>query len=284
MEKKLSKKKYEKLLEQYSLELVKMQEWVAHKGLRVVVLFEGRDAAGKGGTIKRIAQPLNPRYVRIAALPKPTEKEKGEWYFQRYVHHLPTSGEIVLFDRSWYNRAGVERVMNFCTQDQYEYFLNNVVTFEKLLIDSGIILIKYWFSVSDEEQEKRFQDRMNDEMKRWKLSEMDLTARSRWVDYSKAKDMMFTYTDKKESPWYVIESDIKRNARINCISHLLSKMPYEDLEFKKLTLPERQKNKGYVRPPIDTQCFVPDVATEYALAEQTREEKKVKKLKNKKHK
>lgn len=267
---KLPKKVYLKELSDLQKELVKLQEWVVHTGLKVVVIFEGRDAAGKGGAIKRITESLNPRTCRVVALPKPTEKEVSQWYFQRYVAHLPSSGEMVLFDRSWYNRAGVERVMGFCTDDEYWEFLKSVPEFEDMLIRSGIILIKYWFSVSDEEQEKRFQDRINDETKNWKLSEMDLEARSRWVEYSKAKDVMFQYTDTKTSPWYVIESDIKRNARINCISHLLSKIPYEDIENKKLILPERQENPGYVRPPIDSMTYVPDVASKLAKITQSK--------------
>ncbi len=261
---KLQKEVYEKRLAELQLELVKLQEWVVHKGLKVVVVFEGRDAAGKGGAIKRITESLNPRSCRVVALPKPTEKERSQWYFQRYVSQLPTAGEIVLFDRSWYNRAGVERVMGFCTDEEYWEFMKSVPEFENMLIRSGIILIKYWFSVSDEEQEERFQERINDETKQWKLSPMDLEARSRWVDYSKAKDVMFHYTDTDVSPWYVIESDIKRNARINCMTHLLSMIPFEDLENKKLVLPKKQENIGYVRPPIDTMKFVPDVASKLA--------------------
>ena len=261
---KLSKQDYEKRLSELQLELVKLQEWVVHEGLKVVVLFEGRDAAGKGGAIKRITESLNPRTCRVVALSKPTEKEKTQWYFQRYVAHLPSAGEIVLFDRSWYNRAGVERVMGFCSEEEYWEFLKTAPEFENQLIRSGIILIKYWFSVSDEEQERRFQERINDKTKRWKLSDMDLEARSKWVEYSKAKDVMFQYTDTDQSPWWVIESDIKRNARINCISHLLSSIPYEKLEHKKLTLPPRQENSGYVRPPIHSQTYVPDVASELA--------------------
>ncbi len=257
---KLKKAVYERELQRLQSELVKMQEWIISNGLRVVILFEGRDAAGKGGAIKRIAAPLNPRNCRIVALPKPTEKERTQWYFQRYVHHLPSAGEIVLFDRSWYNRAGVEHVMGFCTEEEYWHFLKTVPMFEDMIISSGIILIKYWFSVSDEEQEKRFQDRINDQTKRWKLSEMDLAARSRWVEYSKAKDVMFQYTDTDESPWHVIESDDKRSSRINCISHLLSMIPYEEIEYKKLKLPKRQESMGYVRPPMESQRHVPDVA------------------------
>lgn len=259
---KLKKAVYESELERLQGELVKMQEWTVKNGLRVVVLFEGRDAAGKGGAIKRIAAPLNPRNCRIVALPKPTEKERTQWYFQRYVQHLPSAGEIVLFDRSWYNRAGVERVMGFCTEEEYWHFLKIVPAFEDIIRSSGIILIKYWFSVSDDEQEKRFHDRINDQTKRWKLSLMDLEARSRWVEYSKAKDVMFQYTDTEDSPWYVIESDEKRNARINCMAHLLSMIPYKEITYKKLKLPKRQESMGYVRMPIDLQRHVPDVAEE----------------------
>lgn len=280
---KLSKKIYERELVRLQAELVKLQEWIVHEGLRVVVLFEGRDAAGKGGAIKRISAPLNPRVCRVVALPKPTEKERTQWYFQRYVAQLPGAGEMVLFDRSWYNRAGVERVMGFCTDEEYWEFLRSVPEFENQLIRSGIILIKYWFSVSDDEQEDRFQARMRDETKRWKLSEMDLEARSRWVDYSKAKDIMFQYTDRETSPWYVIESDVKRNARINCISHLLSMIPYKELAYQKLKLPKRQENHGYVRPPQDAQRYVPDVASTLEAQHADREKDKGGKGK-KKHK
>lgn len=261
---KLKKDAYEKELFKLQYELVKLQEWVVHENLKVVLIFEGRDAAGKGGAIKRITEPLNPRHCRVVALSKPTEKEKTQWYFQRYVNHLPSAGEIVIFDRSWYNRAGVERVMGFCTDEEYWDFLKTVPEFEHMLIRSGILLIKYWFSVSDEEQEQRFQDRINDETKRWKLSDMDLEARSRWIEYSKAKDVMFQYTDTDFSPWWVIESDIKRNARINCISHFLSMINYKDVPQKKLKLPPRQENSGYVRPPMTSQSHVPDVASTLA--------------------
>ncbi|WP_434527667.1 polyphosphate kinase 2 [Vibrio sp. K4] len=254
---KLKKKEYEEALEQLQIELVKLQEWVKHKGLKVVVLFEGRDAAGKGGTIKRITEKLNPRVCRIAALPAPTEKEKTQWYFQRYVAHLPAAGEIVLFDRSWYNRAGVEKVMGFCTPDQYEEFLRSCPEFERMLQRSGIILIKYWFSVSDEEQEKRFLERINTPIKRWKFSPMDLESRNRWAEYSEAKDKMFAYTDTKHCPWWVVPSDDKKKARLNCISHLLSQVEYEELEHPMIELPELNKD-GYVRAPIDDQTFVPD--------------------------
>ena len=226
---KLDKKFYEKELEKLQIELVKLQEWIKHEGLRVVVLFEGRDAAGKGGAIKRITQRLNPRVCRVVALGIPTDREKSQWYFQRYVSHLPAEGEMVLLDRSWYNRAGVERVMGFCTEDEYWEFLRSCPEFERMIMRSGITLIKYWFSISDDEQEKRFHDRLNEPTKRWKVSPMDLEARSRWVDYSKAKDEMFKYTDTKHSPWYVVEGDDKKRARLNCISHLLSLIPYKTL-------------------------------------------------------
>ncbi len=255
--KKLSDKVYERELEKLQIELVKLQYWVKEKGLKVVVIFEGRDAAGKGGTIKRITETLNPRIVRVVALPVATEKEKTQWYFQRYVAHLPAAGEVVLFDRSWYNRAGVERVMGFCTPDQVEEFYRSVPEFEKMLIRSGIILIKYWFSVSNEEQERRFQARMDDITRQWKLSPMDLESRKRWVEYSRAKDDMFRYTDTKLSPWYVVEADDKKRARLNCISHLLSKIPYEDLTPQVLELPPRQVDNTYVRPPFGDQTFVP---------------------------
>jgi polyphosphate kinase len=255
----LSSKEYEKALAKLQIELVKLQEWVKYKGLKVVVLFEGRDAAGKGGTIKRITECLNPRICRVVALGTPTEKEKTQWYFQRYVPNLPAAGEIVLFDRSWYNRAGVEHVMGFCTETEYQEFLHSCPEFERLLIRSGIILIKYWFSVSDEEQERRFLDRIKDPTKRWKLSPMDLESRTRWVEYSRAKDQMFLYTHLPESPWWVVNSDNKERARLNCIHHLLSMVKYEDLTPPPLELPPRQKDTGYVRPPITNQTFVPEV-------------------------
>jgi polyphosphate kinase 2 len=257
--KKLKKKFYEQELSRLQVELVKLQEWVKHKGLKVVVVFEGRDAAGKGGVIKRITQVLNPRYARVVALGVPTEREKTQWYFQRYVAHLPASGEIVLFDRSWYNRAGVERVMGFCTDDEYWEFIRSCPEFERMLVRSGIILIKYWFSVSDAEQEIRFTARLKDRTKRWKLSLMDVEARSRWVEYSKAKDVMMQYTDISQAPWYVVNADDKKRARLNCISHLLSKIPYNDLTPQKVELPARQENPGYVRPPYEKQNFVPEI-------------------------
>jgi polyphosphate kinase 2 len=226
----------------------------------VAVLFEGRDAAGKGGTITRISQYLNPRVVRVAALPAPTEREHTEWYFQRYVPHLPAGGEMVLFDRSWYNRAGVERVMGFCTDDEYWRFLRQCPVFEHMLVEDGILLVKYWFSVSDDEQERRFHARLEDPLKRWKLSPMDLESRSRWVDYSRAKDTMFEYTDVPESPWYVVEADDKRRARLNCIAHLLSLIPYRDVFEPPVTLDSRQGDQGYVRPPPERYHHVPDHA------------------------
>jgi polyphosphate kinase 2 len=250
---------YEEELARLQVELVKLQEWIRHKGLRLVALFEGRDAAGKGGTIKRITEPLNPRYARVAALPAPTERERTQWYFQRYVAHLPAAGEIVLFDRSWYNRAGVERVMGFCTEEEYQEFLRSCPDFERMLIRSGITLVKYWFSVSDHEQERRFQQRIADPTRRWKLSPMDLESRTRWVEYSKAKDQMFTYTSIAEAPWWVVEADDKKRARLNCIHHLLSLIPYEDLTPQPIVLPPRQPDTGYVRPPMHDQKFVPEV-------------------------
>ncbi|NLE64821.1 MAG: polyphosphate kinase 2 [Elusimicrobia bacterium] len=258
-EKKLKNKFYNKELEQLQIELVKLQEWVKAKGLRVVVLFEGRDAAGKGGVIKRITQAMNPRICRVVALGVPTEKEKTQWYFQRYVAQLPAAGEMVLFDRSWYNRAGVEHVMGFCTKEQYQQFLKDCPAFEKMLIESGIVLIKYWFSISDEEQEVRFQKRNTDPLRRWKLSPMDMTARTKWVDYSKAKDAMFKYTDRDDSSWFVVEADDKKRARLNCIHHLLSLIPYRDRTPGSIKLPPRQKDKGYRRPPLNSQRFIPKV-------------------------
>lgn len=253
---KLSKKLYEKELLRLQTELIKLQEWVKHSGATIVVVFEGRDAAGKGGVIKRITQHLNPRVCHVVALGTPTERERGQWYFQRYAAQLPSAGEITLFDRSWYNRAGVERVMGFCNDDEYHSFLKDCPLFEQMLLDSGIILRKYWFSVSDEEQERRFQSRLIEPTKRWKLSPMDLQARDRWVEYSKAKDAMFTHTDTKESPWYVIQADNKKRARLNCISHLLQSIPYKDLTPKKIKLPPREIKTDYKRPPIEKQNIV----------------------------
>jgi polyphosphate kinase 2 len=257
--KKISKDDYFKALGKLQIELVKLQEWVKARGLKVVVLFEGRDAAGKGGSIKRITEPLNPRICRVVALPAPTEREKTQWYFQRYIEHLPAAGEIVLLDRSWYNRAGVERVMGFCTEDEYWEFMRSCPEFERMLVRSGIILIKYWFSVSDEEQERRFQKRVDRPEKRWKLSPMDLESRKRWVEYSRAKDVMFAHTDIKQAPWYVVDGDNKKRARLNVISHLLSLIPYEDLTPSPIELPPREDTGGYVRPPISDQNFIPEV-------------------------
>ena len=254
---KLKRAVYEEELARLQLELVKLQDWIKASGLRVAVVFEGRDAAGKGGVIKRITQDLNPRICRIVALGTPTERERSQWYFQRYVDQLPAAGEMVLFDRSWYNRAGVERVMGFCTEEEYQEFLHTCPEFENMLMRSGLILVKYWFSVSDDVQERRFQDRLNDRTKRWKLSPMDVEARSRWVDYSRAKDVMFAHTDTEQSPWWVVDADDKRRARLNCIHHLLSQIPYEDLPQPELVLPPRQEDPGYVRPPLSTQRFVP---------------------------
>jgi polyphosphate kinase 2 len=251
----LSRKEYDKELRRLQVELLQLEEWIRHKGLSVVVLFEGRDTAGKGGMIKRITALLNPRAVRVVALPAPTERERTQWYFQRYVAHLPAAGEMVLFDRSWYNRAGVERVMGFCTETEHDGFMRSCPTFERMLTNSGIVLIKYWLSVSDEEQERRFRARINDPSKRWKLSPMDLEARARWVDYSEAKDEMFAYTDIKEAPWYVIETDNKRSAHLNLISHLLSLIPHRPVPQDHLELPPRQE-RSYKRPPKNLQGTV----------------------------
>jgi polyphosphate kinase 2 len=251
---------YEKELARLQVELVKQQEYIRAKGLRVVVVFEGRDAAGKGGAIQRITEALNPRAARIVALPAPTEREMGQWYFQRYVPHLPGKGEMVLFDRSWYNRAGVERVMGFCTDAEYVEFLRACPEFERMLVRSGITLIKYWFSVSDTEQERRFQSRLKDPTKRWKLSPMDLEARNRWVEFSRAKDAMFAATDIPEAPWWVVDAEAKRRARLNVIHHLLGQVPYEDLTPEPPKLGPRPKVKdNYVRPPMESQKFIPDV-------------------------
>jgi polyphosphate kinase 2 len=254
----LPRKRFEKKLEKLQRQLVIMQEYVRAEGLKIVVVFEGRDAAGKGGAIKRIAERTNPRILRIAALPTPTERERSQWYFQRYVAHLPAAGEIVLFDRSWYNRAGVERVMGFCTDAEYEEFMRTCPEFERILVRSGITLVKYWFSVSDEEQERRFQARVEDPMRRWKLSPIDLESRARWVEYSRAKDEMFRRTDIPEAPWWVVEADDKRRARLNCIAHLLSTIDYRDLTPPPPRLPPREQG-DYERPPFETQRFVPEV-------------------------
>ncbi len=253
----LNTKTYVRELKRLQIELAKLQEWVKQSGSRICVLFEGRDAAGKGGTIQRISQYLNPRICRIAALPKPNDRERTQWYFQRYVSHLPAGGEITLFDRSWYTRALVEHVMGFCTEKEYREFLVSCPEFERLLRRSGIVLIKYWFSISDVEQERRFQKRVHAPLKRWKLSEMDLEARRRWVEFSQAKDDMFRHTDLDESPWYVVESDNKQQARLNCISHLLSLVDYEDVLPQVQELPPRQADDGYRRPPHSEQRFVP---------------------------
>jgi len=253
----MERRVFEKELEKLQRELVLLQEYIKAKGLKVVVVFEGRDAAGKGGAIKRITERTSPRAWRIAALAAPTDRERTQWYFQRYVAHLPAAGEVVLFDRSWYNRAGVERVMGFCTEEEYQEFMRSCPEFERMLVRAGIILIKYWFSVSDEEQERRFRARLHDPMRRWKLSTMDLESRKRWVEYSRAKDEMFVHTDIKQAPWYVVDADDKRRSRLNCISHLLSMIPYEDVIPPRLDLPERQLDTNYVRPPISDQTFVP---------------------------
>jgi len=255
--KRISNQRYASELFRLQLELVKMVEWIKHEKLKVVVIFEGRDAAGKGGVIKRITQHLSPRICRVVALPAPTERERTQWYFQRYVPHLPAAGEMVMFDRSWYNRAGVERVMEFCTDEEYRDFMRSCPEFERMLVRSGTRLIKYWFSVSDEEQEKRFQARLHQSHKRWKLSPMDLESRRRWVAYSKAKDEMFAHTDIKQAPWYVVDADVKKHARLNCISHLLSMVDYEDLTPESIELPKREDAGAYVRPPFSEQTLVP---------------------------
>jgi polyphosphate kinase len=258
----MPKQIYEKELFRLQAELVKMQEWVRTEGARLVVIFEGRDAAGKGGAIKRVTEYLNPRIARITALPAPTEREQTQWYFQRYVDHLPAAGEIVLFDRSWYNRAGVEHVMGFCTKEEYSRFLHQCPIFERLLVEDGILLRKYWFSVSDVEQQNRFRSRLEDPMRRWKLSPMDLESITRWEDYSRAKDIMFVQTDIPEAPWFVVESADKRRARINAIAHLLSTVPYHAIKPRPLKLPQRPPSQGYVRAPRESQTYVPDHAAE----------------------
>ncbi|MFO1143653.1 MAG: polyphosphate kinase 2 [Amaricoccus sp.] len=250
------KLRYIRELVRLQFELLKLQDWVRREGLRIVVLFEGRDAAGKGGVIKRISESLNPRHCRIVALGVPTEREKGQWYFQRYIAHLPAAGEIVLFDRSWYNRAGVERVMGFCSEAEHAEFLRATPLFEEMLILSGIKLVKYWFSVSDDEQERRFQDRIRNPIKRWKLSPMDVTSRAHWVDYSRAKDEMFAATDTEISPWHVVDADDKKRARLNCISHLLKQVAYEEIKPVRIKLGPRQKDDGYARPAKDSQRWV----------------------------
>ena len=249
---------YEEELARLQVELVKMQYWIKHVGTRLILLFEGRDAAGKGGTIKRITEPLNPRGCNVVALGTPSDRQRTQWYFQRYVEHFPAAGEIVLFDRSWYNRAGVEKVMGFCTAAQVEEFYQSCPEFERMLVRSGITLLKYWFSVSDEEQEARFRSRLKDPARRWKLSPMDLESRDRWVEFSKAKDAMFAHTNIPEAPWFTVESDDKRRARLNCIRHILSKVPYEDMTPKPIKLPPRRSQGDYQRPPRNEQFFVPD--------------------------
>ncbi len=258
--KRFPKKVYEKELFRLQAELVDLQEWVRAEGERVVVIFEGRDAAGKGSTIKRVTQYLNPRVARIVALPAPHERERSQWYFQRYVEHLPAAGEIVLFDRSWYNRAGVERVMGFCTSDEYHRFLHQCPIFERMLVEDGIILRKYWFSVSDAEQEARFRSRLDDPMRQWKLSPMDLDSITRWEDYSRAKDQMLVHTDIPEAPWWVVDDDDKRRSRLNMIHHLVSSIPYDEVLRVPIHLPRRPQSTGYVRPPRDSQRYVPDHA------------------------
>jgi polyphosphate kinase 2 len=259
---KLPRQLYETELFRLQGELVKMQEWMRTEGARIVVIFEGRDAAGKGGTIQRVAQYLNPRAARIAALPAPTEREHTQWYFQRYIAQLPAAGELVLFDRSWYNRAGVEHVMGFCTKEEYFRFLHQCPIFERMLVEDGILVRKYWFSVSDSEQQRRFRGRLEDPLRRWKLSPMDLESITRWEDYSRAKDEMFVHTDIPEAPWHVVESDNKRNARVNMIAHLLSTIPYHQVQPRPLTLPSRPPARGYIRVPRDMQSYVPDHASE----------------------
>jgi polyphosphate kinase 2 len=258
-EKKAARQKYFKELLRLQGELVKLQDWVVEKKLKVLVIFEGRDSAGKGGAIKRIMQRLNPRVCRTVALPAPNERERTQWYFQRYINHLPAGGEIVLFDRSWYNRAGVEKVMGFCTDDQYEQFFEDVPEFENMIIRSGIILVKYWFSITDDEQHLRFMMRINDPLKQWKLSPMDLQSRARWEIYTKAKEYMLEKTHTKTSPWWIIDGNDKKKARINCISHFLSQIPYQEVEHAHIELPERVHNPDYIRGPIPAEMYVPNV-------------------------
>ncbi len=257
---KMSRKKYEAELRKLQIELVKLQEWVKYKGLRIVVIFEGRDAAGKGGIIRRITERVSPRVFRVIALPVPSDRERTQLYLQRYLQHLPAAGEVVLFDRSWYNRAGVERVMNFCTEEEYDRFLDNIADFERFLVEDGIILVKYWICVSNEEQERRFQKRIDDPLRQWKLSPMDLESRRRWYDYSRARDMMFAASDTEHAPWYVVRADDKRRARLNCIAHLLSLIPYEELPREKVVLPERDESKAYDDvTPLLGRRFVPEI-------------------------
>ncbi|MEK0127550.1 polyphosphate kinase 2 [Corynebacterium marquesiae] len=284
--KKLNKKAYEKELERLQAELVDMQQWVVETGARVVIIMEGRDAAGKGSAIKRITQYLNPRTCRVEALPAPNSREQGQWYFQRYVEKLPTKGEIVIFDRSWYNRAGVERVMGFCTDQEYVRFLHQAPTFEQMLVEDGIMLRKYWFSVSDEEQIKRFESRRNDPLRRWKLSPMDLQSITRWEDYSRAKDAMFIHTDTPTAPWYTVESEDKKRSRINVISHLLSTIPYEKIEREMPEIPQRPDSDGetYERPAREEFRYVPDVAAKLERKSEHKTAKKTSKKGKKKDK
>lgn len=258
-QRKLDKATYEAELGRLQLELVKMLEWIRHSGHKLVVIFEGRDAAGKGSTISRISDPLNPRFCRVVALPRPTERERSQWYFQRYVTQLPAGGEMVVFDRSWYNRAGVERVMGFCTDEEYWEFIRSVPEFERMLIRSGVQIVKYWFSVSDEVQEQRFKDRLGDPGKRWKFSDMDVYSRSRWTEYSRAKDIMMEHTSIPESPWWVVDGDDKRRARLNTITHLLTLVPYEPVQYSEIVLPDIVRDTGYQRPPVDDLHKVPEV-------------------------
>ena len=268
----LTRSLYKHELSRLQAELVKLQEWVKAERARIVVIFEGRDAAGKGSTIKRVTEFLNPRIAQIVALPAPTEREQTEWYFQRYIRYLPAGGHVVLFDRSWYNRAGVERVMGFCTKEEYGRFLHQCPLFERMLVEDGILLRKYWFSVSDEEQQHRFKSRLEDPMRRWKLSPMDLESISRWEDYSRSKDEMFVHTDIPEAPWYVVESDDKHSARVNMIAHLLSTIPYQDVQRLPLSLPPRPASKGYIRMPKGMQTYVPDHAGSLAAGARHRDQ------------
>ena len=254
----IPKQVYRSELQRMQTEFVKLQDWIQHKGRRIVVLFEGRDAAGKGGVIKRIMKRLNPRVCRVVAMGKPSNRERTQWYFQRYVEHLPAAGEMILFDRSWYTRPVVEHVMGFCTDDEYQEFMQSCPEFERMLIRSGIHLIKYWFSLSDSEQARRFNKRINDPARRWKLSKVDLESRARWQDFSRAKDEMFARTDIPEAPWFVVDADTKKRARLNCMAHLLSQFPYEDVPRRRVRVPPLQEDKGYVRPPRESQHFVPE--------------------------
>jgi len=256
---KISTEFYDQEYAKLMIELVKLEYWIKHQGLKVVVIFEGRDAAGKGGTIKRITEPLNPRNCRVVALDKPSDRERTQWYFQRYIPHLPAAGEMVIFDRSWYNRAGVERVMGFCNEEEYQEFLRSCPEFEKMLVRSGIILLKYWLSVSDEEQEKRFRERADNPIKSWKLSPMDIASYERWIEYSKAKDEMFKFTDTKQCPWYIIESDDKKKARLNCITHILRTIGYKDVTPEPIKFPDRKIDSNYIRPPMSEFTYVPEV-------------------------